>query len=105
MSMTSLILRCIWKKETNLIYPTFKAFPFDPNPNWSRFYSSGAEIQEYITRTAKKWNLDRDVQLNTKVTSAQWQEEAGEWKITVERDGKSRDMYADILVSGQGVLL
>ncbi|KAF9889912.1 hypothetical protein FE257_006784 [Aspergillus nanangensis] len=37
------------------------AFPFDPNPEWTRFYASGPEIQEYIQRTVKKWNLDRDL--------------------------------------------
>lgn len=93
------------ERGSGLTHLVFKAFPFDPNPNWNRFYASGAEIQEYILRTTKKWNLDRDVQLNTRVTGAYWQEEAGEWKIIVEKDGQRREVYADILVSGQGVLL
>jgi cation diffusion facilitator CzcD-associated flavoprotein CzcO len=80
------------------------AFPFDPNPEWNNFYSSGQEILEYIKRTAKKWDLDRDVQLNTKVTFAVWQEDQGKWKIIVESGGKSREEYADVLISGQGVL-
>jgi cation diffusion facilitator CzcD-associated flavoprotein CzcO len=80
------------------------AFPFDPNPEWNSFYSSGQEILAYIKRTAKKWDLDRDVQLNTKVTSAVWQEDQGKWKITVESGGHSREEFADVLISGQGVL-
>jgi cation diffusion facilitator CzcD-associated flavoprotein CzcO len=82
-----------------------KAFPFDPNPDWPRFYSSGASIHDYIKRTTKKWNLDRDVQLNTKVISAYWQEEEGKWKVTVEHKGKQRVEYCDILISGQGNLV
>jgi cation diffusion facilitator CzcD-associated flavoprotein CzcO len=82
-----------------------QAFPFDPNPNWSHFYATGTEIQEYIKATVKKWNLDRDIQLNTQVTRAEWQAEQGLWKVTVVRDGKTRDEYAEVLISAQGVLL
>ncbi|RFU28543.1 hypothetical protein B7463_g7793, partial [Scytalidium lignicola] len=71
---------------------------------WSKFYSSGAEIFEYIKRTVKKWDLDRDVQLNKKVIGAYWQEDRGQWKLTVEHKGAQREEYADILISGQGFL-
>ena len=81
------------------------AFPFDPNPNWSKFYSSGPEIQEYIKRTVEKWNLDRDVQLNTRVTEARWIEQKGQWKVTVESEGVSREEFCEILISAQGVLV
>jgi hypothetical protein len=80
------------------------AFPFDPNPNWSRFYSSGEEIQNYIKDTVKKWNLDRDVQLNTKVKAAQWEENNGRWKLTIDHNGEQRVEFCDILISAQGVL-
>jgi cation diffusion facilitator CzcD-associated flavoprotein CzcO len=82
-----------------------QAFPFDPNPNWSHFYATGTEIQEYIKATVKKWNLDRDIRLNTQVTRAEWQAEQGLWKVTVVHDGKTRDEYAEVLISAQGVLL
>lgn len=81
------------------------AFPFDPNPEWTRFYASGAEILEYFKKTVKKWNLDRDLQLNTKVVGAQWQEDLGQWKVTVEKDGARRDEFCHVLISGQGVLV
>ncbi len=81
-----------------------QTFPFEPSPEWSYFYSSGPEIQSYIKRTAKKWDLTRDVQLNTKVISAVWQGESGEWKVTVEKDGVRRDEYAEVFISAQGVL-
>lgn len=84
---------------------TDQAFPFDPNPEWDRFYASGAAIEDYIKRTVKKWNLDRDLELNTRVKSAHWQEELGQWKVTVEHEGKQRVEFCDILISGQGVLV
>lgn len=82
-----------------------QAFPFDPNPEWTRFYASGAEILAYFKRTVKKWNLDRDLQLNTKVVSSIWQEDLGMWKVTVEKGGVQRDEFCHVLISGQGVLV
>lgn len=81
------------------------AFPFDPNPDWSRFYSSGEEIQAYIKRTVKKWNLDRDIQLNTKVAGAYWEENNGRWRLSIEHEGNKREEYCDVLISAQGVLV
>jgi cation diffusion facilitator CzcD-associated flavoprotein CzcO len=82
-----------------------QAFPFDPNPDWSRFYASGAEIQDYILRMTRKWDLDRDVKLNHWVREARWLEDLGQWKLTVETNGQRFEHYADILLSGQGVLV
>lgn len=82
-----------------------KAFPFDPNPDWSRFYSSGAEIEDYIVRTAGKWNLDRDVKLEHEVVEARWLEDEGQWRLNVQHHGQEQIHYADILLSGQGVLV
>ncbi|KAK5655050.1 hypothetical protein OQA88_5949 [Cercophora sp. LCS_1] len=81
------------------------SFPFDPNPDWERFYASGADILKYIKATVKKWNLDRDLQLNTRVVGAHWDEALGQWKVTVEHEGKQRDEYCHVLISAQGVLV
>ena len=85
---------------------SLQAFPFDPNPDWSHFYASGKEIHEYIVNTTKKWNLDRDVKLKHRVHSAEWQADRGQWKVVVENldTGVETVEYADILVSGQGIL-
>lgn len=80
------------------------AFPFDPNPDWGHFYSTGPQIHAYMQKTIKKWNLDRDIQLNTRVTGVFWQEELGQWKVDVEHQGMHREEYADVLVSAQGFL-
>lgn len=80
------------------------AFPFDPNPDWDYFYSTGPQIQDYFVRTVKKWNLDRDVQTNTRVVGLYWQEEQAQWKVVVEHNGVQREEYADIVISGQGFL-
>lgn len=81
------------------------AFPFDPNPDWSRFYASGSDILSYIKDTVKKWSLDRDLQLDTRVVGAHWQQDRAQWKVTVEHEGKERDEYCHVLISSQGVLV
>ncbi|KIX92467.1 uncharacterized protein Z520_11787 [Fonsecaea multimorphosa CBS 102226] len=81
------------------------AFPFDPNPDWSKFYADGPEILEYVQRTVDKWNLRRDIQFNTRVIALNWLEKEGKWKIRVRKDGQEeRDEFADVLVSAQGFL-
>lgn len=80
------------------------AFPFDPNPEWSHFYSGGQEILDYFQKTVRKWNLLRDVQFNTRVIGAYWQEDKAQWKLLVMKNGQEREEYADILVSARGFL-
>lgn len=83
---------------------TVKAFPFDPNPNWSHFYASGKEIHDYLVSTTKKWNLDRDIRFNTRLEEAHWQHDTGQWKLKITRDGEEKFEFADVLISGQGIL-
>ncbi|KIV88653.1 hypothetical protein PV10_08317 [Exophiala mesophila] len=80
------------------------AFPFDPNPGWSRFFSTGPEIWAYMKKTAQKWNLERDIKYNHRVTGAYWQEDRGQWRIIVEHNNMIFEDYADILISAQGFL-
>ncbi|KAM3419577.1 hypothetical protein BST61_g2916 [Cercospora zeina] len=83
------------------------AFPFDPNPEWTRFYASGAEILEYFKTTVRKWNLDRDLHLCTKVVGAKWHEAEGMWCVEVENTKTlvRREQWCHVLISGQGVLV
>ncbi|KAK1703884.1 phenylacetone monooxygenase [Colletotrichum lupini] len=69
------------------------------------YVSTLPEILQYMKDTVKKWNLDRDLQLNTKVVGATWQEELGQWKVTVEHQGEQRDEFCHVLISAQGVLV
>lgn len=55
--------------------------------------------------TVKKWSLDRDLQLSTRVVGAWWQEDLGQWKVRVEHAGTQRDEFCEVLISAQGVLV
>lgn len=81
-------------------------FPFDPNPNWSKFYADGDEIQDYIRGVCDRWDLRRNIQFNTKVLDAEWIEEESQWKLMIEKKGEKeiQEVYADVVISGLGNL-
>lgn len=79
-------------------------FLFEPNPNWSAFYAPGPEIEQYIQRTVKKWNLDRNVQFKSRVLETIWDDNEGKWKIQVDQAGTIKHDEADILVNATGFL-
>lgn len=54
--------------------------------------------------TTKKWDLDRDIKFNHRVVEAVWQQEPGKWKVTIQNGNQQLVEFADLLVSGQGVL-
>lgn len=79
-------------------------FSFEPNPDWTTFYAKGPEIWDYIKRTTIKYNLDRDVQLNTTIESAIWDDATKKWKIKADFEGGIIEDEADILINGSGIL-
>ena len=80
-------------------------FPFAPNPEWSHFYSTGPEIKHYFQKTVKEWGLLRDVQFNTAVQGAYWDEAKSQWRLEVQhKDSGYRTEWADVLISARGIL-
>lgn len=53
-----------------------------PNPDWSRVFASGPEIQEYLRKTARDEGLLGHVRTNDTLTGARWDEAAGCWRLT-----------------------
>jgi cation diffusion facilitator CzcD-associated flavoprotein CzcO len=84
--------------------PDIYTFSFEPNPDWTSFYAKGPEIFDYIKRTTIKYSLDRDVQFNTAITSAIWDDAARKWKLKADNHGTVIEDVADILVNGSGIL-
>lgn len=84
-------------------------YTFEPNTQWSKYFSPGGEIQEYVKHVAKKYGVDRKVRLNTKVTAAAWDEQAGIWAVDTEatspEGGKvSGKLEAEVVISATGLL-
>jgi len=77
----------------------YYSYTFEPNPDWSRVNSGGAEIKDYFERTARKHGLLEHIRFGVEVTRAVWRD--GAWRIETNR---GEHMVADVLISATGVL-
>jgi cation diffusion facilitator CzcD-associated flavoprotein CzcO/acetyl esterase/lipase len=77
------------------------SFSFEPNPDWSRRYSPQREILEYLERCVERYGLGPSLRLGTEVTSAEFDDESGRWRIDT---GAGETVEADVLVSACGQL-
>ncbi|TXL69705.1 NAD(P)/FAD-dependent oxidoreductase [Vineibacter terrae] len=60
---------------------------------WPERYGTQPEILRYINHVADRFDLRRDVQLNTRVTSAVFDDAAGEWTLTTDRGDAVRARF------------
>ena len=84
-------------------------FPFEPNPEWSGYYSYSDEIDAYMHKCADKWGVHKFVQCNREVESAVWDEDRSKWVIEVKKtdaEGKEQTFLeeCDVLINGAGVV-
>lgn len=75
------------------------SYSFAPNPDWSRRFASGAEIQAYFEAVARQYGVDRLIRYGSEITRCAW--ENGRWRIAVA-DGSTD--AGDFLVAATGVL-
>ncbi len=52
--------------------------------NWTERYPQQPEILRYLNHVADRFDLRRDIQLNTRVRSARYDETANRWTVTTE---------------------
>ena len=72
---------------------------FAPNPNWSRRFSPGNEIQAYLEDVTRRFGVIDHVRFNQDVTRATWRD--GRWHLEVA-DGE--DVEAEVLITACGQL-
>jgi cation diffusion facilitator CzcD-associated flavoprotein CzcO len=69
--------------------------------NWAEHFASQPETERYLNYVADKFDLRRDIQFQSRVAAAHYQEETRRWDISLE-DG--RRYSARFLISAIGVL-
>ncbi len=77
------------------------SFSFEPNPRWSRMFSSQDEIWAYQKHCVEAYGLAPHLRLGTEVTGARFDEAEGRWQVEV--DG-SEVIDCRALVAGVGAL-
>lgn len=77
------------------------SYSFAPNPNWTRMYAPGPELERYAHHVADTYGLKKYMQFNTAVTGAIHDEESGLWRVSV--DGRE-PLTARYLVAATGYL-
>ena len=61
---------------------TTYSYYFEPNPNWNRLFSTGAEIKQYADDVADKYDVRRYMRFNTTVEGARWDDDEKHWVVS-----------------------
>jgi len=69
--------------------------------DWKEHYSGQPENERYLNYVADKFDLRRDIQFNSHVTSAVYDERANRWEVHLE---SGQRMRAQFLVAAVGIL-
>jgi cation diffusion facilitator CzcD-associated flavoprotein CzcO len=76
------------------------SFSYMPKPDWSRVFSPGGEIWDYLRDCAQKSGLVPHIQVGAELTRADWDEKTRRWTVETPR-GIWRAQY---LITATGVL-
>ncbi|OGM48707.1 dimethylaniline monooxygenase [Aspergillus bombycis] len=87
------------------------SFPWKPNPQWKKFYSSAQEIWQYMRDIVDEEGMMKYIQLQSQLVSARWDDERSKWCIRVRREVPGdKEIFqewseeCDLLLNGGGFL-
>jgi len=69
--------------------------------DWKEHFSPQPDTLEYLNLVADKFDLRRDMQFDSTVTAAHWDDAANQWTVTLESGGQAR---AQFLFTAVGIL-
>ena len=77
------------------------SFPWEP---WTRKegVADGVHIREYLSATARKYGIDRHIQFNSYVRSADWDSSTDTWTVTFEQGGAQKRYRSRFVFFGSG---
>ncbi|MGB0954987.1 MAG: flavin-containing monooxygenase [Panacagrimonas sp.] len=78
------------------------SFSFEQNPDWSRVFAPGAELQRYAQRVAAKYGVYPKVRFRTEVDKAVFLEDRDLWEVQLK--GGER-LYSRFLIGATGGLI
>src|ERR1700704_567568 len=69
--------------------------------DWKEHFSPQPDTLEYLNHVADKFDLRRDMQFDSTVQSAHWDEAANQWTVTLESGQQARSRF---LLTAIGIL-
>ncbi len=79
------------------------SYSFDPELeqewDWAERYATQPEILSYLEHVAERFDLYRDIRLNTRVESAHFDESSGRWKVKTD-DGTTTTARFIVMATG-----
>jgi cyclohexanone monooxygenase len=88
----SFVYRFSWDKEDLQEYP------------WSRHYVKQPDVLRYLEHVVERHDLRKDMQFNTELVSADWDEDISQWHLELRHDGVIQHYTVRYLVTALGVL-
>ncbi|MEH6403585.1 MAG: NAD(P)/FAD-dependent oxidoreductase [Sneathiella sp.] len=83
----------------------FYSYSFEPNNNWSAYYSKRDELFSYLKHVATKYGILEHVQFNTQVKDAQYNEVEKNWSLSIQRETKQAEtVTSKFVISAVGQL-
>jgi len=80
------------------------SFSFAPNPDWTRTYADGAEIQQYLRDCADRFGIRPLLRLDTTVTEVRWDDVQRRWRISTTGPDGDAVHTASVVVMATGLL-
>ncbi|ETN39501.1 uncharacterized protein HMPREF1541_05727 [Cyphellophora europaea CBS 101466] len=88
----SYVYRFSWDKEDLQTYP------------WSHHYVKQPDVLAYLQHVVERHDLRKDMQFNTELLSAEWDDDSRQWIVETESHGTRQQYVVRYLVTALGVL-
>lgn len=83
----------------------FYSYSFEHNGDFSAYYTRQPELYDYFRSVMKDHQIDAHVSWGREATRAQWDDETGQWTVTLRgADGSTEQRSATAIISGVGFL-
>jgi len=80
------------------------SFSFYLNSEWTKVFSLGDEIENYLIKAWSFARLTNNTRFNTEITKAFWNEETSKWELTAKENRKESVVECNWLISCIGGL-
>ena len=80
------------------------SYSFEPNPNWSYYFSRQAEIAQYLERCVDKYRIRANIRFNVEVNELRWLDDRQLWQVKTTSNCQEKLFYARIVIAATGPL-